>query len=288
MRVFDSRVLPPAEAFIGTTTWKDPARLAENTRARGWPLAPSARAVSTDLLECELAAAGVDVIGLPARRPNPTWGGASNEAVRALVDQAPDSRIWYAAIDQSTGHDGIEALAQQGARGVVLEPYLFDQPLQVDDPALSPIYEAVDESGLPVLMMLGGEYGTDLDWCDPIRVERVAHQFPGLDIVIVHAGWPLMQAMLAVAYRCPRVWLLPDVYFPGLPGQDDLVLAMSTFLRDRVIYGSGYPYCPHAAHLASIRALNLADHVRSAFLFDNAARLFGLPGGAAHRMKEQS
>jgi len=83
--------------------------------------------------------------------------------------------------------------------------------------------------------------------------------------------------MVGVAYRRPRVWLLPDVYFPGLPGEAELVLAMRTFLRDRVIYGSGYPFCPQSEQLAAIERLGLPETCLSAFLYSNAARLFGVP-----------
>lgn len=286
--VFDARALPPAEAFAGTSTWTHPAQLARNIVARGWTSTPSIQSGSMELFEAERVAAGVEVTGLPARIANSAWGGASNEAVRAMVDEEPLSRIWYAAVGKDASPDEIASLARLGARAVVVEPFLFSAPLQVDDPDVDPIYDAAQALELPVLVMIGGEYGNDISWCDPVRIERVAQRFPRLDIVIVHSGWPSIQATLAVAYRCPRVWLLPDVYFPGLPGQDDLVLALRTFLRDRVIYGSGYPYCPHSAQLEAIHALELPDDVESAFLFDNAARLLGLPAAAASPTKENA
>lgn len=287
-RVFDARALPPAEAFAGTSTWQDPLKLAANIASRGWSPTPSIDVASMELFEFERSEAGVEVTGLPARIRNEVWGHASNEAVRALADEAPHSRIWYAAVEGGQSLDEAASLARQGARGFVIEPFLFRRPLQLDDPEVDPLYDAVQELGMPALVMIGGEYGVDVSWCDPVRVERVARRFPRLEIVIVHAGWPLLQATLMVAYRCPRVWLLPDVYFPGLPGQTDLILALRTFLRDRVIFGSGYPYCPQGAQLAAIRDLGLPEDVQSAFLFDNAARLFGLPGPAASEIKEHA
>ena len=281
--VFDARALPPAEAFAETSTWRHPAQLARNIVARGWTSTPSIQSGSMELFEAERVAAGVEVTGLPARMANEAWGGASNEAVRALVDEEPLSRIWYAAVGKDTSPDEILTLARLGARAIVVEPFLFTAALQIDDPAVDPLYDVAQALELPALVMIGGEYGDDISWCDPVRIERVAQRFPRLDIVIVHAGWPSIQATLAVAYRCPRVWLLPDVYFPGLPGQVDLVLALRTFLRDRVIYGSGYPYCPHVQQLKAIRALKLPEDIESAFLFDNAARLFGLPAATAPR-----
>ena len=244
---------------------------------RGWTPAPSLLADSMSLFHAECEGAGVQVIGLPARIPNDVWGSAGNAAVRALAAEAPNSRIWYAAVDHHSGPEAVARAREEGARGIVVEPFLSSPSTHVDDHSVDPTYDAAQALGLPVLVMLGGEYGSDIDWCDPARVERVALRFPSLDIVVVHAAWPLLQAMLGVAYRRPRIWLLPDVYFPGLPGEADLVLAMRTFLRDRVIYGSGYPFCPQGEQLRAIGDLGLPEACLSAFLFSNAARLFGMP-----------
>lgn len=286
--IFDARAMPPASVYRDTSTWKDPQATADNVRARGWTPAPSSLAVSLGAFEVERAEAGVVVIGLPARVPNGLWGGATNHGVCELAAQDPASRIWYAAVDYMEPVAAVADAVEQGARGIVVEPYLSAVPAHVDDEAVNPIYDAAQSLGVPVLVMLGGEYGKDLSWCDPARVERVAARFPELDVVVVHTAWPLVQEMVGVAYRQPRVWLLPDVYFPGLPGEADLVLAMRTFLRDRVIYGSGYPFCPHGEQLAAIRALDLPAACLSAFLYANGARLFGLPEPVPTKPKELS
>lgn len=275
--IFDARVMPPAAAYSQTSTWRDLVATAANVESRGWTPAPSLLASSMSMFDRECVDAGVRIIGLPARVSNDVWGSASNESVRELASQDPGSRIWYAAVEHEDGPQAVARAASDGASGIVVEPFLAVPAVQVDDREVDSIYDAAQSLGLPVLVMLGGEYGHDIDWCDPVRIERVALRFPSLDIVVVHSAWPLIQAMVGVAYRRPRVWLLPDVYFPGLPGEAELVLAMRTFLRDRVIYGSGYPFCPQGEQLAAIERLGLPETCLSGFLYSNAARLFGVP-----------
>lgn len=273
--VFDARAMPAAEAYGRTSTWREPATTAANVLSRGWEPPPSLLEHSLPLFEGERAAAGIAITGLPARIDNGIWGGASNDDVRALAQRSPTSRIWYAAVDHRRPAGGVDEARSRGARAIVVEPYLSDPAVHVDDMAVDHVYGEAQDLGVPVMVMLGGEYGVDLGWCDPVRVERVATRFPRLDIVVVHAAWPLIDAMLGVAYRCPRVWLLPDVYFPRLPGEQSLVRAISTFLRGRVLYGSGYPFCPMGQHLEAVRRLDLAEDVLDDFLLHNALRLLG-------------
>lgn len=286
--VFDARVMPPAPAYATTSSWVNPAATAANVRSRGWTPAPSLLVSSMEMFEAECVEAGVTVVGLPARIPNGLWGGATNDEVRALAAQDPSTRIWFAAVDYLEPVGAVSRAVEQGARGIVVEPYLSPIPVHVDDAAIDPIYDAAQSLGVPVLIMLGGEYGLDLSWCDPTRVERIATRFPNLNIVVVHFAWPLVDLMVGVAYRQPRVWLLLDVYFPGLPGEGDLVRAMRTFLQGRVIYGSGYPFCPQGEQLSAIRALGLPASCLSAFLYTNAARLFGDPDAASAINEEDS
>lgn len=281
--IFDARVMPPAPAYSDTSSWRKPGATAANVRSRGWAPPASLLTASMSMFEQECGDSGIVAMGLPARISNHVWGSAPNDAVRDLAEEDMGSRIWYAALDHLEPPDRVAEAVSQGARGLVVEPFLSATPAHIDDVAVDPMYDAAQALGVPVLVMLGGEYGLDLTWCDPVRIERLAARFPQLDIVVVHAAWPLVQAMVGVAYRQPRIWLLPDVYFPGMPGQYDLVLAMRTFLHDRVIYGSGYPFCPQGEQLAAIAALDLPPTCQAAFLYSNAARLFGTPDAIPQR-----
>jgi catechol 2,3-dioxygenase-like lactoylglutathione lyase family enzyme len=81
---------------------------------------------------------------------------------------------------------------------------------------------------------------------------------------------------LGVAFRRTNVWYLGDVYFPNLPGEPDVVLAMRTFLQERFLFSTGYPFCPLKAVVDRYLGFGLPDRVLENVMGLNAARLFGL------------
>lgn len=85
-------------------------------------------------------------------------------------------------------------------------------PRRADDPFFDPVYGCAEEGGIPVFVTVGVFTGTDLTFSDPLTVQHVATGFPRLRIVVVHAAWPWIDAMLGVAFRHHNVWLLPDFY----------------------------------------------------------------------------
>jgi hypothetical protein len=274
--IFDARAIPPAAAYRNTGTWKNLTQTVASLHQRGWTPSPALLNASLEEFEVELRDSHITHVGFPARVDNPIWGGMPNLDVKNFSDGFSSDSIWYGAISNNESELSVAELVRLGASAIVVEPYLYSPSLQVDDPSLHRIFDEIQSLAIPALVMMGGEYGENVEWCDPVRLERIAKLFPKLSIVVVHSGWPRIQSMLEVAFRCPNIYLLPDVYFPGLPGEHDLVLAMRTFLTDRIIYGSGFPYCPHEQQLAAIEKLALPKDVRERFLFENASGLFSL------------
>lgn len=276
--VIDARARPPIEAFIHDRTYTNLNRTLGDVQARGWTASESMLTSSLDGYLADCAAAGIVRAGVPARAPNRWWGGQGNEPVFAACDERPDLFFAYAAIDPFApgAADSVENLRQRGARGIVLEPGIADEPAYIDDPRIDPVYDACQSLRIPLLLMGGGETGPDLSFSDPLRFERVAIRFPELALVNVHGGWPNVATALGVAYRRKNVWMLPDVYFPGLPGEQDYVFAMKTFLQDRFLFATGYPFCPVQEVLDRFERFGLDDDVYAKVTHDNAARLFGL------------
>jgi len=278
-QIIDARARPPVAAFAHDRTYANLARTTADLEARGWQVSDSIRTASLDGYLAESAAAGITRAGLPARVPNPWWGGRGNDPVFGACAEHDGYFYPYAAVhpfDPAPG-DSVSELAGRGARGVVVEPGIADEPAYLDDARIDPLYDVCQSVGMPVLLMGGGETGPDLSYSDPLRFERVAIRFPRLTLVNVHGGWPFVQDALGVAYRRKNVWMLPDVYFPGLPGEADYVLAMRTFLQDRFLFATGYPFCPVQACVDRFTAFGLSADVTAKVMHDNAARLFG-PG----------
>jgi uncharacterized protein len=278
MRIIDARSRPPIEAFLGDRTYTALEGTVANVRARGWEPPPSLEQRSLELFWAETVEAGIELAGVPARIPNRWWGGPGNDPVFAACG-GEERFVAYAALDpydDPAAADSVAGLKERGAVGIVVEPGIADEPAYVDDQRIDTLCEACLAEGLPLLIMAGGEAGPDLSFCDPVLLDRLAVRHPQLQIVNVHGGWPYVQEALGVAFRRKNVWYLGDVYFPNLPGEADVVLAMKSFLQERFLFSTGYPFCPLKAVVDRYLGFGLADDVLENVMGLNAARLFGL------------
>ena len=278
MRIIDARARPPVEAFQSAYESTSLEVAIASVRARGWTPSPAILRADMGLYLDEMAGAGVAIAGLPARAENDVMGAAENALVFAACDTHPEKFYAYAAVDPADvgAPDSIAALADAGARDIVVEAGIASPPMYADDSRLDFVYEACLGAGLPVLLMGGGEAGPDLSYCAPSGIDRMALRFPSLQIVNVHGGWPFVQESLGVAYLRPNVWMMPDCYFPGLPGESDCLLAIRTFLQDRFFFATGFPYCPVAEMVERYLRLGLGEDVLEKVMGANAARLFNV------------
>ncbi len=60
-----------------------------------------------------------------------------------------------------------------------------------------------------------------------------------MKIVVAHGCWPHVERMLAVAMRCPNVYLVPDcyVYIDCMPFADTYIEAANSSSKYRTIFG---------------------------------------------------
>ncbi|MDE0169907.1 MAG: amidohydrolase family protein [bacterium] len=73
------------------------------------------------------------------------------------------------------------------------------------------------------------------------------------------------------------MWMLHDSCVAGLSVADH-VKGISTFLQDRFLFATGYPFCPIRETIDRYLALGFTDGVLHKIMRDNARRLFRLDG----------
>jgi predicted TIM-barrel fold metal-dependent hydrolase len=166
-----------------------------------------------------------------------------------------------------------------GIRGLKLYPtYQYFYP---NDAMMYPVYAVAQELGLPVMFHTGSSVfrGSRLKYGDPILLDDVAVDFPGLKILLVHGGrgfWYERAAFLARLHE--NVYLeisgLPPAklltYFPELER-----------LSHKVVFGSDWPGMPFIArNMEAIRALELSEVAKVRILGGNAAVLLGIAESA--------
>lgn len=232
-----------------------------------------------------LRAEGVEHAVMLAEHCPGTSGVVRTETVIELCAEAGDFFLPFACVNPNT--DAAPArllrgwLADAPIRGLKLYPsYQFFYP---DDRRLYPVYEVCQEHGIPVLFHVGTSIlpGTRLRYCDPLRLDDVAVDFPGLPIVMAHGGrgfWYEACATLATVHANVYIdvaGLVPGRLLEHFPRLERLA--------DKFVFGSDWPAMPKSIshNVRAIAALGLDPDALDRILYRNAARLLGLGAGGA-------
>jgi predicted TIM-barrel fold metal-dependent hydrolase len=210
----------------------------------------------------------------------------ANEEIAEVARANADVLIPFASIDPHKGRRGVDEarrlIAEHGVRGFKFHPNV--QAFFPNDRMVYPLYEAIEEAGLPALFHTGqsgvgsglpGGGGVRLKYSNPMHVDDVAVDFPELTIVLAHPSFPWQDEAIAVAMHKPQVYIdlsgWSPKYFPP-----QLVHHANTLLRDRVLFGSDYPFITPDRWLADFEHLDIRPEVRPLILKENAVRLLGL------------
>lgn len=278
-RVIDFRVRPPIAGFERGRMYSKPHRTAEMGAAFGFPVgARTLREPSMAVFEAELRGSGIELAVVPGRVGAPDVGPAANET---LIEYGRGHRdvCVFPAVDPTVGdwRAAAEAFLREGAvvKGFTLEPGLLTKPVYPDDEVCLPVYEFCAERGLPLILSAGGNIGPDCSYTLPVHFDRVARDFPKLNIVVAHGGWPWITATLHVAFRRGNVFVSPDMY-AFMPGNEAYTSAMNTYLSERFVYASSYPFVPLEGYLAHFLKVVANESVAERVLFSNAAGLLGV------------
>ena len=150
------------------------------------------------------------------------------------------------------------------------------------DPLLDEVWGQLADAGVPVVVHCGGG-PVPGPHTGPGPFGEVLARHPSLTAVIAHMGMPEYAEFLDLADRYDRVHLDTTMAFTDftearMPFPPDLRPRLLA-LGDRVMLGSDFPNTPYAyAHqLEALVRLELGDDWLRGVLYDNGARLLGLP-----------
>ena len=117
--------------------------------------------------------------------------------------------------------------------------------------------------------------GSRLKYGDPIYLDDVAVDFPGLRLVQSHSGRPFWYEK---AFALARLHQNLYLEVAGIPPQKLLTYFPDLErLADKVIFGSDWPGVPTLKeNIQAIQRLPLGEEVKNKILGGNAARLLGL------------
>jgi len=209
----------------------------------------------------------------------------SNARVAEIVAAHSDVFIGVGSVDP---HRGAAAVAGvHDARRLGLKGIAFHPPAQRFSPSdrqAYPIWEVAEEEQLPVFFHTGftalgagtpGGSGIRLAGSNPITVDGLATDFPGLRIVLTHPGLPWLDEAVALVRHKANVHMELSGWSPqNLP----LVLAeaLDGPTIKRFLLGSDFPIYPLEGAVEAWEKSKLSQEARRRILLDNAAELLGI------------
>ncbi|HEY8589340.1 MAG TPA: amidohydrolase family protein [Naasia sp.] len=210
----------------------------------------------------------------------------SSEEIAEHAARHADVLIPFGSVDPHRGDDAIEharRLAEDsGVRGFKFHPSV--QAFDPSAPQFAGLWAALEEIGLPVVIHTGqtgvgaglpGGGGIKLRYSDPMLIDDVAADHPGLPIILAHPSVPWQDEALSMAAHKANVSIdlsgwSPKYFAPNLVRQ------AGTILQDKMLFGSDYPALTPDRWLADFEQIEVKDAARPKILKDNAVRLLGL------------
>ncbi len=167
----------------------------------------------------------------------------------------------------------IKRIAGEGFLGVKFHPYY--QEFYLAEDRVLPIYEALAEAGLMIVMHTGFDIAFErIRRCDPAQVIEVYARFPGIKLITTHLGaWEDWQEVREHIIGKPIYMELSfAVEFLGQGMREMMEAHPSEFL----FFGSDSPWTGQAETLAAVQGLGLSEETLEAVLSGNARRMLGL------------
>jgi len=211
--------------------------------------------------------------------------GLPNDYYADVVKQYPNKFIGVAGIDPMKGMAAVKEIRRSydlGLRGIGIRPFMFGIPPH--HAKMYPLYATCVELDIPIWFHTGINYSTNnMEVERPIYFDIVAQDFPELKIIAGHAGWPWIPEMMAVAWRNKNVYIdiaSIEPKYLGMPGSgwETLMQLGNSVLQDKILFASTWLFMGRTIkQLADgIMELPLKETVKKKWLYDNAARLFGI------------
>jgi len=245
---------------------------------------------------------------LTAVRESKVYGILSGPAERVTAwRRAEPGRFWagltFSVADDPPSPEALRDMVRRGdleVLGEITNQYAGVAP---DDPRMEPYWALAEELDIPVGIHVGpgppgavylGDSSYRARLHSALTLEDVLVRHPRLRLYVMHAGFPMLDDMLAVLYAHPQVHVGTGVIVYTQPRE-----TFYRYLRglveagfgDRVMFGSDQMVWPGAIarSIGVIRdAPFLSPEQKRAILYENAARFLRLDEATRRRHHEET
>lgn len=225
--------------------------------------------------------------------------GAGEGLVERWHTAEPERVIPTLYFNLAEPHPSVETLRQwfkEGRYKALAEVTNQYDGIEPDDPAFEPYLALAEELDVPVGIHIGtGPPGAPYLGFEkyrarmhsPLALEPVLVRHPRLRVYVMHAGWPMLDDMLAVMWAHPQVYVDTGVIIYALPKAEFyryLQRLVEAGFGHRVMFGSDqmvWPdVIPRSIQLIEEAPFLSAEQKRD-ILYNNAARFLRLDGAAS-------
>ncbi len=220
---------------------------------------------------------GVLTSGLRDPQRSHRSGVFAAEDFIAIAEEHAGRFLVSAAVDQATRPVDtcrrIRELAQHELVVMVRVTPLVEQ-YELNHRLYYPVYATCADLGLPVSINVGIPGPKVRSRCqDPVLLEDVLIDFPGLTVIGAHMGHPYEALLIQYMLKWPQLHLMTSAYLatymdPGLVRFMD-----SSRGRGRVLFASDHPVLPVKKALEAASKLPLSEDAMEEFLGVSARRL---------------
>jgi predicted TIM-barrel fold metal-dependent hydrolase len=211
----------------------------------------------------------------------------SNDYVAGMRDRHRDCILnAWGAVEPSMGRAAIDearhAILDLKMMGFHFHPIM--QHFSVDDTRYYPLWEEIAGLGVPVMIDVGmtgmgagmpGGMGAKTRHAHPSAIDALAADFPTLDIIMAHPGYPWIDETTVVALHKANVYWEMSGWGPKyLPPQ--IIRDMRGRLQDKMMFGSDYPSIPYPRLIKEWNELGFTPEFLDKFFHGNAERVLGL------------
>lgn len=216
-----------------------------------------------------------------------TWGCELGRSEKRIIPFA-GIQIGFFFGDETAMMEELEEKIKMGVRGVKMAPGgSGDFPA---DRRMFPLYDRLQEAGLPVLSDTGAGIGRgphqDQAYGEPVNFVEVFRNFPRLKFIMAHLGGAYWDQRLDIAREFPQVYFDTACGFssdrwPGRDGRrscaiEDTPRLLRNIGTHRVLFGTDSPALDFRFQLQQIVELPLSDEEKRRILSENARELLGL------------
>lgn len=219
------------------------------------------------------------------------------QMVRAWKQKAPGRIMpavdWTFGLMQRTGLtvDSLEKLFRSGEYKVFGEISIQYEGISPSDSAFEPYLALAEKLDMPVGIHIGcGPTGAPYIFAknyraklhSPLHLEEALLRHPKLRVYAMHAGWPMLDDMLATLYTHPQLYVDLGVICYMIPTKEFyyyLERLVNAGFGKRIMFGSDNMVWPRAIEVGIEnirRASFLTESQKRDILFNNAARFLRL------------